>query len=160
MHGMGREDMLRRVEGKWSIAEVLEHLYLTYRGTVKGCERCLATGKLPTTAPTAKQRFQVLVVITLGYFPHGLQAPAQVHPKGVSVEQVVPDIGQQITHMDELLAQCEQRHGKYSKLFNHPVMGALTGEQWRKFHWIHGRHHIRQILELRRKYTHKEKAPA
>jgi hypothetical protein len=157
IRGMSREDLLWRPEGKWSTAEVLEHLYLTYTGTVKGCERSLTAEDPLITSQTSKQRFKTLVVVTLGYFPPGLQAPAQVHPKGTPVEQLVSDIAQQITVMDELLTRCELRHGKHEKLFNHPVLGALTGTQWRKFHWIHGRHHMQQILELRKKYSNKEK---
>ena len=42
--GMTTEDLRRHPEGKWSAAEVLEHLYLTYTGTVKGFERCLQAG--------------------------------------------------------------------------------------------------------------------
>jgi hypothetical protein len=68
------------------------------------------------------------------------------------VDEVVSDIQRQITLMDESLRHCEQRLGKNNKLFNHPVLGGLTGEQWRKFHWLHGRHHIRQVFDLRVKY--------
>lgn len=160
IRGLGREEMLQQREGKWSIAQVLEHLYLTYTGTVKGCQRAMTSQSPLVTQQTSKQRFKTLVVITLGYYPRGIQAPAQVRPKGIPAEQVVSDIAQQITAMDELLNRCEERLGKRNKLFNHPVLGALTGEQWRKFHWIHGSHHVQQILELRKKYAEKEKAPA
>jgi len=155
IRGMGREDLLRRPEGKWSTAEVLEHLYLTYTGTVKSCERSLGSERPPVTLQTPKQRFKTLIVVTLGYFPRGIQAPERVHPKGTPVEQVVSDIAKQISVMDELITRCELRYGKRNKLFNHPVLGALTGTQWRKFHWIHGQHHVRQILALRRKYARK-----
>jgi hypothetical protein len=160
MRDMSREEMLQPREGKWSIAQVLEHLYLTYTGTVKGCERVLAAENPLSPSQTFNQRLKTLVVITLGYYPRGIQAPAQVHPKGIPAEQVVSGIVRQIITMDELLTRCEQRLGKRNKLFNHPVLGALTGEQWRKFHWIHGRHHVQQVLELRKKYAEKEKAPA
>src|SRR5947207_10653414 len=43
--GMTIEQLTSRAEGKWSAAEILEHLYLTYSGTVKGMERCLQLGK-------------------------------------------------------------------------------------------------------------------
>lgn len=160
MHGLSTDDLLQSSEGKWSIAQVLEHLYLTYTGTVKGCERALASQNTLATPQTAKQRFQTLVVLNLGYYPQGIQAPTQVRPKGIPAEQVVTDIVRQISAMAESLTRCEERLGKRNKLFNHPVLGALTGEQWRKFHWIHGRHHVRQILALREKYANKEKAPA
>ncbi len=151
MRDMSHEEMLKPREGKWNIVQVLEHLYLTYTGTVKGCERVLAAENRLSTSQTFNQRLKTLVVITLGYYPRGILAPPQVHPKGIPTEQVVSDIARQITTMNELLTRCELRLGKRNQLFNHPVLGALTGEQWRKFHWIHGRHHVQQILEAREK---------
>jgi len=38
--GMTVEELTRHPEGKWSSAQILEHLYLTYTGTAKGFERC------------------------------------------------------------------------------------------------------------------------
>jgi hypothetical protein len=29
------------------------------------------------------------------------------------------------------------------------ILGPLTGAQWRKFHLVHGRHHVKQVLHLR-----------
>ena len=55
-HGMSDEELTRQPEGKWSAAEVLEHLYLTYTGTQKAFERCLKAGKPLAGAPTLKQR--------------------------------------------------------------------------------------------------------
>jgi hypothetical protein len=51
--------------------------------------------------------------------------------------------------MDKIIAQCEELFGPRQKVLDHPVMGPLTASQWRKFHWIHGRHHIAQIVERR-----------
>ena len=160
IRGMGREEMLLHPEGKWSTGEILEHLYLSYTGTVRGCERRLAAEGPSVTPQTLEQWMKTFAIVTLGYFPRrGVKAPAQVVPKGTPVEQVVSDIGNRVAVMDELITRCEMRHGRNAKLLNHPVLGALTGAQWRKFHWVHGRHHVRQILELRRKYSGEKKAP-
>jgi hypothetical protein len=40
--GLAAEQLSRHPEGKWCAAEVLEHLYLTYTGTLKGFERVAA----------------------------------------------------------------------------------------------------------------------
>jgi len=32
---------------------------------------------------------------------------------------------------------------------DHPVIGALTVDQWLKFHEVHTKHHIRQIRDRR-----------
>ena len=43
--GMTEEQLRWHPEGKWCAAEVLEHLYLSYTGTIKGLERVLGAGK-------------------------------------------------------------------------------------------------------------------
>jgi hypothetical protein len=159
LNGTSRQDMLRERGGKWSIAQVLEHLYLTYTGTIKGCQLTLSSPRPLATPQTAKQRVKAVVVLGFGHFPRGVEAPRQVRPKGVPVDQVISDIQTQIALMDELLARCEQKFGR-QKLFNHPILGALSGKEWRKLHWFHGRHHVQQILKIRKQFAEKEKAPA
>jgi hypothetical protein len=146
---MTPEELTRHPEGKWSAAEVLEHLYLTYTGTVKGFERCLDQGKPLAGSPTMKQRFRTAVVTAAGYFPGGREAPKVSRPKGTPTERVMADIGPQIAAMDQVISQCEARYGKGTRVVDHPVLGPLTAQQWRKFHWVHGRHHLKQIQRLR-----------
>ncbi len=136
-------------DGQWCAAEVLEHLYLTYTGTVKGLERVLQKGKPLASPITLKQRVRITLVIRLSYFPKGRKSPESVVPKGMSADKVMAEIGSRIATMGELLAQCEARHGARTRVLDHPILGPLTARQWRKFHWVHGRHHVKQILKLR-----------
>jgi hypothetical protein len=71
---MTTEAWMRRPEGKWSAAEVLEHLCLTYRNTGRGFTRCLQAGKPLASSPTVRQRLKTLLVAELGYFPPGRNA--------------------------------------------------------------------------------------
>jgi hypothetical protein len=151
--GMTREELAPHPEGnadgKWCVAEVLEHLYLTYTGTIKGCERCLQAGK-PLAGPiTLKQRARITLVVRLSHLPKGRKAPEHATPKGMSPEKVVAEIGATIATMGELIAQCEARYGARTRVLDHPILGPLTARQWRKFHWVHGRHHVKQIFKLR-----------
>jgi hypothetical protein len=135
--------------GKWCAAEVLEHLYLTYTGTTKGFERVAQAGGSLATAASWRQRGRTLVVVGLGYFPSGREAPAVARPRGVPIEKVLAEIEAKIAEMDEIMTRCEEKLGKRSKLLDHPVLGPLTATQWRKFHLVHGLHHIKQIRRLR-----------
>jgi len=147
--GMTTEELTCHPEGKWCAAEVLEHLYLTYTGTVKAFERCLKAGKPLAGTPTFKQRVAIALVTKLGYFPGGRKSPDPVLPRGMPAEKVLADIGPRIAVMDQLIAQCEQRYGSRIKILDHPILGPLTARQWRRFHWVHGRHHVKQIRERR-----------
>jgi hypothetical protein len=35
------------------------------------------------------------------------------------------------------------------KIADHPVLGPLTLHQWSRFHYVHARHHMKQIATLR-----------
>ncbi len=151
--GMTAEELANRpqglAEGKWSAAEVLEHLYRTYSGTIAGFERCLQAGKPLATPITPMQRVRITLVTELNYFPRGRKSPEGAKPKGMSADKVLAEIASRIAIMDELIAQCEARYGSRTRVLDHPVLGPLTVRQWRKFHWVHGRHHVQQILRLR-----------
>jgi hypothetical protein len=146
---MSAEDLRRHPEGKWSTAEVLEHLYLTYTGTTKAFERCLQAGEPQARTPMLQDRVRAFVVTELGHLPEGRKSPKHALPRGMAVEEVVCEIGPRISAMDDQIAQCEARFGKRTRVLDHPILGPLTGRQWRKFHWVHGRHHIKQIHKLR-----------
>lgn len=148
--GMSAEDLGWHPPGKWCAAEVLEHLYLTYRGTVRGFERVAETGKSLASAPTFAQRWRTLIVVGVGYFPEGWKSPAIVEPRGLPREKVAAELAAKIVEMDAVITRCEQEVGPEEKLLDHPILGPLTAAQWRKFHLVHGLHHARQIRGLRR----------
>jgi len=147
--GMSAEQLTRHPDGKWCAAEVLEHLYLTYRGTVKGAERCLQEGKPLARAQTLQDWMKTTVVVSFGHMPEGRKAPERSLPRDMPAEEVVKAIGPEIAAMDDVIAKCEARFGRGTRILDHPVLGPLTAPQWRKFHWVHGRHHVKQILKLR-----------
>ena len=151
VEGMSSERLSWHLQGKWSAAEVLEHLYLTYTGTTRGLEKVLTHGAPLATKPSMSQRLLTFVVVRLGHVPAGLEAPARVQPKGLSVEGVRSEMEAKLVAMDATIAQCEARFGRHVKLLDHPILGALTAAEWRTLHVVHGRHHQRQLLRLRKR---------
>jgi hypothetical protein len=146
--GMSNRQMSWHPPGKWCAAEVLEHLYLTYTGTVKGFERLLNAGKPVPGRASLRQRLRTLIVLRFNHLPEGRKAPKQTVPRGLAPETVRAEVGLKLEAMDGIIAQCEARFGN-GKVLDHLILGPLTAAQWRKFHWIHGRHHVKQILRLR-----------
>ena len=82
IRGMSTEELSRHPPGKWSAAEILEHLNLSYVGTIKNLERCLASGQPRASSDRGKMRWPRLIVTRLGYFPKGRQSPDFVRPRG------------------------------------------------------------------------------
>jgi hypothetical protein len=108
---------------------------------------------------TWKQRARAFVVVGLGYLPSGRESPAVARPRGLAAEKVMSEILAKIAEMDELMARCEEKFGASVKLLDHPVLGACSLRQWRKFHLVHGRHHIKQIYRLREAIGKQSKHP-
>jgi len=133
--------------GKWNSNQILEHLYLTYKNTNKGIAKCMADGRPLATSASMKHRAKSLVVLGLGYLPEGAKAPERSLPRGLSGDEVRATVLTEMERMASGLDDCERRFGVSTKIMDHPILGPLTGEEWRKFHWLHGRHHVRQIRE-------------
>jgi Protein of unknown function (DUF1569) len=155
--GMNPEMLGRRPQAdKWSAGEVLEHLYLTYTGTIKGFENCLAAGKPLAGARTWKDRARTTVVVGLGYLPEGRKSPKNAEPRGLPGDRVLAEFTAKIVAMDAVISQAEEKFGSHAALLDHPILGPLRAQQWRKFHWVHGRHHLKQLQRLREQATNYE----
>jgi hypothetical protein len=148
--GMTAEQLCRHPEGKWCTAEILEHLYLTYTGTIKGFERCVDCGQPMARTPELMDHLRKFVVIGLNHLPEGRKAPKNTVPKGMSMVQVRAEICSMIEKMDVMIAEAEKKYGQQTLLLDHPIIGPLRGQEWRKFHWVHGKHHMKQIRRLKK----------
>ena len=131
--------------GKWNAGQILEHLFLTYQNTNRGIDKCLRQGAPLATRATWKQRMAALLVVNLGYMPEGRKAPERLTPRGMPLEEVQRAIMPELQRMRSGLDDCERRFGARTKIMDHLFLGPLTASEWRKFHWVHGRHHARQI---------------
>ena len=138
---------------------MLEHLYLSYTGTAKGCSRVLEAGQPLATVTTWKQRLRTWGIVGFGYMPTGREAPRVARPRGLPPEQVAAEIALKIAEMDEIMARCQEKFGARKKLMDHPILGPLSLTAWRKLHLVHGRHHLKQIRGLLKEMARTE-APA
>lgn len=147
--GGGDECRVRRDPKRWSPVEIVEHLTRAYSGTAKGFERCVENGAPLATGATARQRLQQFVLISLGYFPAGRDAPKHIIPTGeLDLGAVLVAVRRDLARLDESAARARQALGP-GKMLDHPILGALSVDQWMKFHEVHTRHHARQIRQRR-----------
>jgi uncharacterized protein DUF1569 len=153
--GMPADQLAWHREGKWSAAQILEHLSLAFSSTSKAMERALQQGRPARTRATAREWAVTLVVVKLGYFPSGRQAPEWTLPRGLDVAHAVETIRAALIEMDARIGEAQAKLGK-GVVAVHPIIGPLTAKQWRKFHWEHTRHHMKQIATLREQYRSAE----
>ena len=147
--GCGAEVSVRRDPGKWSVVEIVEHLTRAYSGTAKGFERCVEKNAPLATSATLKQRVQRFALINLGYFPEGRQAPKHIIPTGeLDLHAVIDAVRRDLARLDDAAIKTKQALGP-GKMLDHPILGALTVDQWLKFHVVHTEHHAKQISQRR-----------
>lgn len=148
--GLDDEQAKTRVDGRWSIAEIVEHLDRTYSGTVKGLQRCLEAGVPRASRRTLKSRARTFVVVSLGMFPTGIEAPKHVVPSGtVLLSDVRTRARTNLELLDAAIHAAVKVFG-HGPLMDHPILGPFTPAQWMRFHRVHTRHHHKQMIERRR----------
>ena len=124
----------RGLPGKWTNAQIFEHLLLTYTGTSKGLRRAMDSGSVTHAKATLPHRLRKFVVISLGYMPGRRTAFKQIMPEEglgpedmrrfydalVAMESGVP----RIPHLDSLSRRsvCASKDGKCSSP-NHTLCG-------------------------------------
>jgi hypothetical protein len=143
---------------KWNIQQIIEHLLLTYSGTEMTLNARLTKGTATRAKPNIPQYLGQYTLIHLGYFPHGRKSPPLATP---TVPTAHPLCGEDLTQaaadhlaqLDLLCAEAEQLFGGTCRCASHMVLGPLRVDQWRKFQLIHGEHHLKQILAIRKAHN-------
>jgi len=141
-----QEDWNRAPRGRWNSAQILEHLARSYGTTAKMLELAMGVGGPPQVRQaTALERLLRLLVVKMGILPSGAKSPAMVLPKGdcgpVALERALNNL----ERMKAAILSAEQRWGSEGPIALHPLLGPLSATQWRKFHYVHGHHHLRQV---------------
>lgn len=139
------DDWQQAPPGKWTPAQIVEHLALALEGCADGFEKRRARDPMFRRPLTGVQRAGKVLVMHLGWFPPFISAPSVSAPP---------------PHVDRAAAETHFRRGvertedlarlllpaRARDLFvKHPAMGDLTLPEWMEFHVIHARHHARQI---------------
>ena len=135
---------------QWSAAQILEHLAIAFSRTTRGLQRVVEFGSPRVSPLTVSHRIAHFVVFGLRHFPGGRESPDALRPRGVDAATALDATLTSLAAMDVALDEAELRFGPRMPLMDHPVLGALTVDQWRTFHWVHTRHHARQIRDRAR----------
>jgi hypothetical protein len=147
----------RKAPSRWNIHQIIQHLLLTYSSTVSSLEDRLAKGHPTRASSTLSQTLARFVVISIGYLPSGHEAPPMVLPQTESPSTPLDGallssaISSGLSSMDIVLDKAERQFHS-TPCLSHFALGAMNIHQWRRFHFVHGRHHLRQILAIRREY--------
>lgn len=131
--------------GKWTPAQIVEHLALGLEGCADGFEKRRARDPMFRRRPTAIQRIGKVLLMQLGWFPPFLTAPSMTRP-APRVDRAAAEshFRRGVERLEEL-ARLLLPVRALDLFVKHPNMGDLTLPEWLEFHVIHARHHARQI---------------
>lgn len=138
---------------RWSIQQNIGHLLLTYAATERVMDARIAKGTATRARPSILQRVGQAVVVGAGLFPRGRTAPEMVCPdpeaaavpSGILIERVMVAL----KRLDTRITAAEKLFGRQGRTVSHLVLGPMSTNQWRRFHLVHGRHHIKFIARIR-----------
>jgi hypothetical protein len=138
---------------KWSAQQVVEHLVLGYRLTSSALENRLSKGRLSRNHKRTYLQWSLqLMILTFGRLPRGVPALDETMPVAGSFaamdgQQLVKLLRQEIDAMDAMFDRCRRKFGM-ERVAVHPFLGPLRVDQWRRFHALHGLHHLQQLREV------------
>lgn len=130
--------------GKWSPAQVAEHLRLTYETVLR--ERSGGTGLRVRSKWWLRPilRFRVLpMILQRGVVPRGAKAPREIRPSEGPFERapLLAAIEELAERAEDSLAGARDSDAG----FTHHVFGALPASQALRFATVHNNHHARQL---------------
>jgi hypothetical protein len=134
--------------GRWSCAQIMEHLLLSYTGTTRGLLKAMDVGRPLGRRPNLRDRLRTIWVTKLGLLPSGRISPSNILPKSGLDMDSMRRFYDALVAMDATLADAERRFGSTAKLLDHPSIGPLNAKEWRQFHLVHTRLHLRQMADL------------
>jgi len=138
---------------KWSAQQVVEHLVLGYRLTSSALETRLNKGRLSRKRKRTYLQWSLqLMILTFGKLPRGVPALDELMPVAGSFaamdgQQLGNLIRQEMDAMDKLFDACRRKFGM-ERVAVHPFLGPLRVDQWRRFHVVHGLHHLTQLRSV------------
>jgi hypothetical protein len=144
---------------KWTIQQIIQHLCLTYSSTDSVVSDRLNKGRPTQAVPTVPQRCMQIFVTRLNFFPLGREAPSVVMPPQapassgdwMSGAMLAAETASHLAEMDQLLEKAQSHFGS-TRFASHSVLGPLNAALWRRFHLVHGRHHLKQVWVIRHQH--------
>ena len=138
---------------KWSAQQVVEHLVLGYSQTSSALETRLSKGRLSRNQKRTWLQWSLqLMILSFGRLPRGVPALDETMPvagrfAAMDGQQLGDLLRQEVNAMDKLFDACRRKFGM-DRVAVHPFLGPLRVDQLRRFHAVHGLHHLTQLRSV------------
>ena len=137
--------------GRWSAAELVEHLAIVESGVVKLLDKLLAKAEESGAAARAgSDAFEPVSIEEFVERARGvkLEAPERIRPTGVALADSLAHLGESRAALQALRPRVERTDGRALR-FPHPAWGPLDLYQWLLFVGAHEDRHLAQIEALK-----------
>jgi hypothetical protein len=144
LRGLKDEDWYRSPPGKWTIAQIVAHLALGVDTSSSVlAKRADKTGMARRSTPG--QAILRHLILGFGAFPPGRQAPEATRPPERPESQTAAAQYRMGVERFATLVETWPEKRQLEIFVRHPVLGDLNLPEWVRFHFVHARHHLRQI---------------
>ncbi len=147
LHGVNGDDWHRAPNGKWSVAQIVQHLALgvdivartfDHREEKAPMQRCASP--VQAVARTA--------LLTVGRLPAGFKSPEAALPLAKpDPDLVTAQFRMGVAGLQTLVDDWPLERQR-TIFVRHPQFGDLNLPEWVRFHYIHCRHHAGQLRAL------------
>ena len=146
LRGIAPEDWHRAPKGKWSVAQIVAHLATGVDLSSSAFEqRKEKFGMLRRSNPG--QAVLRHLLLTIGRFPPGRKAGDTTQPpERPDAELVSAQFRMGVERFTKMINAWPE--GRQLEVFvKHPYLGDLNLPEWVRFHYVHARHHAKQIAD-------------
>jgi hypothetical protein len=145
--GRADADWERGPAGKWTPAQIVEHLAISMNSSAEKFEHRRGYAPMSARPRSIVERIAKAAILGVQWYPKGFQAPEPTTPSaGVTRDAAETHFREGLRRWDAL--ERELLPARRRDLFvKHPRLGDLTIEEWQRFHVVHARHHAKQIRE-------------
>ena len=147
LRGRSDADWESSAHGKWSPAQIVEHLALGLEWSARKFAERRAHAPMARRPRRPAEHVAWFLILGLRWFPAGRKAPEKTVPgAGITRAEAERHFRDGLEAWDRIARELLPARG--TDLFvRHPRLGDLNMEEWIRFHGIHARHHARQIRE-------------
>ena len=146
LHGIPAGDWHRAPKGKWTAAQIVAHLAISVDFSSAAFEKRKDKTDMYRRS-TPGQAVLRNLLLTIGRFPPGRKAGEMTTPaEKPDVDLVSAQFRMGVDRFNGLVDAWPKK--RQEEVFvKHPFLGDLNLPEWIRFHFIHARHHARQIAE-------------
>ena len=147
VEGLSEDQFMKHIDGKWSVADVMQHLYLSARPIVR-----LMTGPREVFAqwgePALPARTYDQIEAAYSQGVKNVKAPATVSPRpedmGVSQQEMIARFsGVYQALIEAVTTWPDNELDQY--VIPHPALGKLSVREMLYFVSVHTRHHLKLL---------------